>query len=517
MGVVLSLASPFLGALGALVVNKFFQTPGEAPGKFDSSNRTGFDTIDPRTKDSVGRTVDWAAARERKERTMCGDRAKCGDTLASQVPSVTNSERRPSLFRAGLWLGVALVVLVSGVATRAADEPRKYTEARLRMVEKEIAREGVTNEAVLKSARQVPRHQFVTEELRPYAYLDQALPIGHKQTISPPFIVAYMTESLDPQPTDRVLEIGTGSGYQAAILSNVVKEVYTIEIVEPLGRQAAKVLREQGYRNVECKVGDGYKGWPEKAPFDKIIVTCSPESIPQPLVEQLKEGGRMIIPLGERYSQVFYLLEKREGVLKQTKLLPALFVPMTGISEEKRQVKPDPTKPELRNGDFELLVQAGAEGAEGAENVRAAEVGAVEGWYYQRQLTVVDTVAPQGRRYVRFDNTDGGRGAQMLQGMAVDGSKVSSLRISLQARATDIRNGATAYEKAGLIVHYFGPDREPVGEEVIGPWTGSFPWRKVSELIPVPPRAREAIVRIGLNGATGTLAVDDVKMTSTPR
>jgi protein-L-isoaspartate(D-aspartate) O-methyltransferase len=400
--------------------------------------------------------------------------------------------------------------LMAARTVRAADEPRKYSEARQRMVDKEIAREGVKSEAVLKSARQVKRHLFVSPELRDYAYFDQALPIGHKQTISPPFIVAYMTEALDPQPGDRVLEIGTGSGYQAAILSNVVKEVYTIEIVEPLGLQAAKVLREQGYGNVECKVGDGYKGWPEKAPFDKIIVTCSPESIPQPLVDQLKEGGRMIIPLGERYAQVFYLLEKRQGELKRTKLLPALFVPMTGISEEQRQVKPDPDRPELRNGDFETLVEAG--------NTPDAEgKAAVDGWYYQRQVSVESEVPPHGRRYVRFENKDAGRGAQMLQGMAVDGSRVSSLRIALQARAGNIRDGSTPYEKAGLVIHFYGPDREPVGEEVVGPWSGTFPWRKVSEIVPVPPRAREAILRIGLNGATGTLSVDDVRMTAVPR
>lgn len=419
------------------------------------------------------------------------------------------SGARRTLSASAVFGGLLVGLSVWGIA-RGAEEPRKYTEARQRMVDKEIAREGVRNEAVLKSARQVKRHLFVAPELRDYAYLDQALPIGHKQTISPPFIVSYMTEALDPQPGDRVLEIGTGSGYQAAILANIVKEVYTIEIVEPLGLQAAKVLREQGYSNVECKIGDGYKGWPEKAPFDKIIVTCSPESIPQPLVDQLKEGGRMIIPLGERYAQVFYLLEKKNGELRRTKLLPALFVPMTGISEEQRQVKPDPEKPELRNGDFETLVEdkSGDETQSG---------GVIEGWYYQRQVTVETEVPPHGRRFIRFDNRDAGRGAQILQGMAIDGSRISSLRISLQARAGNIREGLSPYERAGLVIHFYGPDREPVGEEAIGPWTGTFPWRKLSEVVPVPPRAREAILRIGLNGATGTLSVDDVRMTAVPR
>src|SRR5581483_9449123 len=149
---------------------------------------------------------------------------------------------------------------------------------------------------------------------------------GDKQTISPPYIVAYMTELLDPQPDDKVLEIGTGSGYQAAVLSPLVKEVYTIEIVESLGKAAAKRLKDLKYKNVFCKVGDGYLGWPEHAPFDKIIVTCSPENVPKPLVEQLKDGGKMIIPLGERYQQVFHLFEKQNGELKATRLGNTLFV-----------------------------------------------------------------------------------------------------------------------------------------------------------------------------------------------
>src|SRR5262249_51631785 len=157
---------------------------------------------------------------------------------------------------------------------------------------------------------EVPRHLFVPADKRSGAYQDWIIPMGHKQTVSPPYIVGYMTQTLDPAPEDRVLEIGTGSGYQAAVLSKIVKEVYTIEIIEPLGKEAEKRLRNLRYKNVKVKIGDGYQGWAEHAPFDKIIVTCSPENVPQPLVDQLRDGGRMLIPLGERYQQAFYLYEK---------------------------------------------------------------------------------------------------------------------------------------------------------------------------------------------------------------
>src|SRR5205085_3623469 len=157
----------------------------------------------------------------------------------------------------------------------------------------------------------------------------------------------------------------------AAVLSGLVKEVYTIEIVEQLGRNANKVLREQGYTNVYTRIGDGYLGWPDRAPFDKIIVTCSPEKVPQPLIDQLKEGGKMIIPLGERYSQAFYLFEKQQGKLVQTRLLPTLFVPMTGAADKQRDKKVDGAHPKLINGGFEKTT-----------------VGIPDGWFYQRQLTL---------------------------------------------------------------------------------------------------------------------------------
>jgi protein-L-isoaspartate(D-aspartate) O-methyltransferase len=201
---------------------------------------------------------------------------------------------------------------------------------RRRMVEQQLAARGITDRRVLEAMAAVPREELVPAPLRGLAYEDRPLPIGHGQTISQPFIVAFMTEKLEPRPADRVLEIGTGSGYQAAVLSGLVAEVYTIEIVEPLARRAEADLGRLGYRNVHVRAGDGYRGWPEHAPFDAIIVTCAPDHVPQPLVDQLKDGGRMIVPVGPAGDQELVLLSKREGRVERRAVLPVRFVPMTG-------------------------------------------------------------------------------------------------------------------------------------------------------------------------------------------
>jgi protein-L-isoaspartate(D-aspartate) O-methyltransferase len=232
-------------------------------------------------------------------------------------------------------MGIAVVPLVFcgslTVMPGRAAEP-DYAAARQRMVEEQLKAPGrdITNQKILAAMAAVPRHEFVPETVRAMAYGDHPLPIGHGQTISQPYIVAFMTEQLQPRPTDRVLEIGTGSGYQAAVLSALVSEVYTIEIVEPLASRAEADLRRLGYKNVKVKAGDGYKGWPEAAPFDTIIVTCAPEHVPQPLVDQLKDGGRMIVPVGPAYDQKLYLLQKRGKKVEQRAVLPVRFVPMTG-------------------------------------------------------------------------------------------------------------------------------------------------------------------------------------------
>lgn len=204
------------------------------------------------------------------------------------------------------------------------------------MVAEQIERRGVKDPRVLEAMRKVPRHEFVPEDEKHEAYDDRPLPIGHGQTISQPYIVALMTEALRLKGTEKVLEVGTGSGYQAAVLSGLAKEVFTIEIVEPLGKQAAEVLKRLDYKNVTARIGDGYRGWREEAPFDAIIVTCAPDAVPEPLVHQLAEGGRMIIPVGpEGKAQQLVLLKKKHGKLHQQEILPVRFVPMTGEARER--------------------------------------------------------------------------------------------------------------------------------------------------------------------------------------
>jgi len=223
---------------------------------------------------------------------------------------------------------LALVFMTFNFSNGQDSSKDKYFLLRKTMVEQQIKERGIHNTKVLGALMDVQRHKFVPDEYKNFSYDDRPLPIGHNQTISQPYIVAYMTEILNPDPAKKVLEIGTGSGYQAAILSLLYKEVYTIEIIGPLAEKAKKVFAEEGYSNIKVKIGDGYQGWKEYAPFDAIIVTCAPTNIPQSLVQQLAEGGKMIIPVGKPYNQVLYLLEKREGKIRKTATLSVQFVPM---------------------------------------------------------------------------------------------------------------------------------------------------------------------------------------------
>jgi len=226
-------------------------------------------------------------------------------------------------FQPGIILGVLFMLL-----SLCAPQEDQFRGLREQMVRTQIKARGIPDERVLDAFRKVERHRFVLPQYLRHAYADSPLPIDEGQTISQPYIVAFMTDALELQRTDKVLEIGTGSGYQAAILAELCDSVFTIEIFEELAQKAQQVFNDLGYKNIWSKTGDGYKGWPEFAPFDAIIVTCAPSEIPEPLQQQLAEGGRMIIPVGKDPVQHLVLLKKRKGKIREERVLPVRFVPM---------------------------------------------------------------------------------------------------------------------------------------------------------------------------------------------
>jgi len=221
---------------------------------------------------------------------------------------------------------VAALALSCGALPATSSSPDRAREA---MVAEQIEQRGVRDARTLAAMRTVPRHLFVPPALQAEAYSDHPLPIGHDQTISQPYIVAFMTEALRLRGGETVLEVGTGSGYQAAVLAEIAARVYTIEIVAPLAEEARERLKRLGYRNVEVRAGDGYAGWPEKAPFDAVMVTAAAPHIPEPLKQQLKEGGRLVIPVGEAYQELI-VVTRKGATYAEDRVLPVRFVPMTG-------------------------------------------------------------------------------------------------------------------------------------------------------------------------------------------
>ena len=237
-----------------------------------------------------------------------------------------------SLAASPLWWGCLLAAVLGLTAARpgtaAGTDP--YAARRRAMVQIQLAARGIHDPKVLAAMAKVPRHRFVPPGYRRWAYSDQPLPIGFGQTISQPYIVAFMTQALELKGGEKVLEVGTGSGYQAAVLAEIAARVYSIEIIPQLSRRAGSLLAELGYHNLRLKVGDGYQGWPEAAPFDAIVVTCAPEKIPPPLVEQLAPGGRMIIPVGpdRRVQELVLVTKDHRGGIRQRAVLPVRFVPL---------------------------------------------------------------------------------------------------------------------------------------------------------------------------------------------
>jgi protein-L-isoaspartate(D-aspartate) O-methyltransferase len=395
-------------------------------------------------------------------------------------------------------VGSAVVALLLSHAVAASAQTRlQYEAMRQKMVKEVLIDGGIKDERVLDVFRKIPRHEFVAVEHRQKAYFDMAIPIGEQQTISSPFIVAYMTQSLDTKPTDKVLEIGTGSGFQAAVLSPLVKEVYSIEIVEQLAKSADRTLKRLGYKNVVTKAGDGYLGWTEHAPFDKIIVTCSPEEVPQPLVDQLREGGLLVVPVGERFRQTLYLMRKKDGKLEREALLPTLFVPMTGKAEDARRVKPDPANPQVDNGSFEE---------------KAFASGAQPGWYYEKQISWQEMAnAPDGKYVITFQNTQPGLSAHILQGFGIDGRQVKQLEVSAWVTSKDTTGDLKKDEAPLIAVTLYDSQRRELGHQLIGPVLGDTAWHEIKRVIKVPESAREGILRVGMFGATGTASFDKIQ------
>jgi len=234
-----------------------------------------------------------------------------------------------------VFLGVFCMKYSGEQGAQKEIQANSYKELRSRMVSVQIEDRGVHDPKVLAAMKKVPRHAFVPAQESQYAYDDNPLPIGYRQTISQPYIVAYMTEALELSGDERVLEIGTGSGYQAAVLAELAESVYTIEIVEPLCQRAQKTLDSLGYKNVFVRCSDGYAGWPEQAPFDAIIITAAPENVPQPLLEQLAIGGRLIAPIGKFLQELVLISKNPDGSTVEKNLIPVRFVPMTGKAQQE--------------------------------------------------------------------------------------------------------------------------------------------------------------------------------------
>jgi protein-L-isoaspartate(D-aspartate) O-methyltransferase len=245
---------------------------------------------------------------------------------------------RPDRARVALAMStlfLALTFACNGNGGRSTpDDEENLAKLRDSMVTRQLQGRDVVSKPVLEAMRKVPRHKFVPPSLIRYAYSDQPLSIGEGQTISQPYIVGIMTQVLRPKPEDKILEIGTGSGYQAAVLAEIVKEVFTIEIVESLGKSARKLLEDLDYKNIHVRIGDGYKGWPSEAPFDGVIVTAAPDHVPEPLKQQLKVGGRLVIPVGRGEQALIVITRTEEGFVEET-VLGVRFVPMTGEAQEK--------------------------------------------------------------------------------------------------------------------------------------------------------------------------------------
>lgn len=397
----------------------------------------------------------------------------------------------------GILIGWAVCALSPAAWSQPVGNEQTYDQAREHMARVELPQGGIHNKDVLDAMAAVPRELFLPLKKRRLAYLNMALPIGEGQYTPPPFVIASLTEQLDPQPNDKILEVGTGCGYHSAVLSRLAAEVYTVEIFPELAKDARRTFKRLKYKNTHVKIGDGFEGWPEHAPYDRMLVKCSPESVPAPLIKQLKDGGRMVIPVGEHFQQTLYVFEKQRGKLVPVTLQPTLFVPMEGKAEFLRKRK-DPPVPQIVGGSFEKLL---------------GQTRQPEGWFYLHQARVVDDrLAPAGQKALLFENAIPGQASMALQGFALDGRKVRVLQVDFAVKVEGVTRGQTLNQLPKLKVSFFDEKREPLEVRQVGGWFLSFDWTRDSARFAVPEQARSALLQIGLFGATGKCWFDDIRV-----
>ena len=397
---------------------------------------------------------------------------------------------------------IGLVAADSFFPAAHAQNPAHFEQARKRMVEEVIIGVGDQGRAGDQGdAGDCPRTNSSMPKYRREAYFDMAFPIGDKQTISPPFIVAYMTEPLDPQPTDKVLEIGTGSGYQAAVLSPLVKEVYTIEIVESLGKSAADA-RSSGskYKNVVHQSRRRLSRLARaRARSTKSSSPARPRKCPSPLIDQLKEGGSMVVPVGERYQQTLYSLpqEGRQAGSRDAAAHAVRAHDRQGRRSPQGQARPGQTRSSSTAASKKKPTQRGP-----ARLVlrTACEVGG------RRE-------APDGKHYVSFTNDEPGRLPPICcKAFAIDGRKVKQLKVSARVMTKNVVRGADDNEQCYILFTLYDDQRRDLGMQVMGPFLGTSDWHEETRTFDIPITAREGIFRIGLFGATGFAAYDKISI-----
>ena len=398
-----------------------------------------------------------------------------------------------------LSIYIVPLLLVSPQPAAAQSGMRELLEARRLMVQEEIAAQGIENERLLEAMREVPREQFIPLYKRNLAYLNLAVTYGDGQVILPPLVTAHLIEQLDPQKNDKVLVIGAGSGYSSALLSRMCREVYAVEIDRNVAATAEETLNRLKYTNVKLRVGDGFEGWQEHAPYQRIIVECSPDSVPKPLVEQLAEGGVLLVPVGTEFDQTMHLCKKVNGELTTVSLWPTLLLPMKGKAEEFRSQSEKLRTPSILNGGFEEIVP------------KTTDVPA--SWAYVRQGRVItDSTCPEGKYSLSFINVTPVVAATALQAFPVDGKSISELTLACKIWGKEIRPGQNRQELPRVEVRFFDEKRRFVGGEWMGGWNMTFNWLPKEHVFSVPRTAKFALLRIGLGGATGEIRFDDFRL-----